>query len=138
MSLKDWALEGRGTQENWLIVKDPPPGLRTVYPNKQQVKRQKVCMDKQVAPCLTPYKKEAHRRWKQGLVTLQECGSITEVCRDVNKEAYVHLELKLVRGTKTKSFAKYVSGKQKASECVFLLLNRAGTLVIQNRERLRS
>lgn len=86
MSLKDWALEGRGTQENCLIVKDPPPGLRTVYPNKQQVKRQKVCMDKQVAPCLTQCKKEAHRRWKQGLVTLEEYGGIIQVCREVNKE----------------------------------------------------
>lgn len=87
MSLKDWALEGRGAQENWLIAKDPPPSMRTVHPNKQQVKHQQVCMDKQVAPCLTQCKKEAYRRWKQGLVTLEEYGDTIQICRDVNKEA---------------------------------------------------
>lgn len=86
MSLKDWAMEGRGAQENWLILKDPPPRLRTVQPNQQQVKQQQVCTDKQVAPCLTQCKKESHRRWKQGLVTLEEYGGIIQVRREVNKE----------------------------------------------------
>lgn len=39
--------------------------------------------------------------------------------------------------TKAKSFGKYVSGKQKAREYVVLLLSGSGTLVIQNRKRLR-
>ncbi|PKU37175.1 glycerol kinase [Limosa lapponica baueri] len=69
----DKALEGKGAQECWLILKDPPSS-ELMHPNKEKVgqKHQKACMDEQGALGETQTEKRAYRCWKQGQVAWEE------------------------------------------------------------------
>lgn len=55
------------------------------------------------------------------------------------RKAKAQLKLNLVRDVKGSkdSFCKYISGKRKITENVFLLLNGAGALLTEDIKRLR-
>ncbi|GAB0180066.1 mitochondrial enolase superfamily member 1 [Grus japonensis] len=124
------ALEDRGVQENWSILKHHflQAQDQCIPKSKKSSKgvRRPAWMSKELLEKLKG-KKEVYRMWKKGLAAWEEYRNVVRVCRDATRKAKAHLELNLARDVKDnkKGFFKYISSKRKARENVGPLLNEA-------------
>ncbi|KFV13664.1 hypothetical protein N340_14065, partial [Tauraco erythrolophus] len=119
----DEALEGRRTQESWLIFKDHLlQAQERCIPTKRKSgrnARRPAWMNKEILEQLR-HKKKAYRGWKQGQVTWEEYRAIVRAARDQVRKAEVLTELNLARDIKgnKKNFYRYISDKKRSRENV--------------------
>ncbi|KAM9654465.1 uncharacterized protein ACIBXB_005124 [Morphnus guianensis] len=136
----DKDLEGRETQESWLIFKDHLfQAQEQCIPVKRKSgkkARRPAWMNKELLDKLQ-HKKEAYSGWKQGQVAWEECREIVQAARDQVRKAKALIELNLARDVKgnKKSFYRYVGGKRKTKENVGLFRKETGDLVTQDMEK---
>ncbi|GAB0177368.1 hypothetical protein GRJ2_000202000 [Grus japonensis] len=131
----DKALEGRGTQDSWLIFKgDLLQAQERCIPTKRKSSKRPPRMNKEL---LGKHKKEAYRGWKQGQVAWEEYRETVRAARDQVRKAKALIEISLARDVKDnkKSFYRYVSDKRRTRENVGPLQNETGELVTQDMEK---
>ncbi|KFR06816.1 hypothetical protein Y956_10107, partial [Nipponia nippon] len=133
------ALEGRGVQESWLIVKHHflQAQDRCIPMSKKSSKegRRPAWMSKEL-PAKLKWKKEVYRMCKKRQTTWEEYGNVVRVCRDAVRKAKVHLELNLARDVKDKKgFFKYINQKRKVKESVPPLMSSSGELITTDEEK---
>ena len=89
------ALEGRGVQERWTVIKDHflRSQGRCIPRRKKSGRgaRKPAWMSKELLGKLK-WKKEVHSMWKKGLATWEEYRNVVRVCRDATRKAKAHLE----------------------------------------------
>ncbi|GAB0185376.1 hypothetical protein GRJ2_001002900 [Grus japonensis] len=109
----DKALEGRGTQDSWLVFKGHllRAQERCIPAKRKSGKnaRRPPWMNKELLDKLKS-KKKAYRGWKQGQVAWEEYRETVRAARDWARKAKALIELNLARDVKgnKKSFYKYV------------------------------
>ncbi|GAB0206751.1 mitochondrial enolase superfamily member 1 [Grus japonensis] len=136
----DKALEGRGSQDSWLIFKGHllqaqerciPTKRKSGKNTKRPPWMNKELLDK------VKHKKEAYRGWKQGQVAWEEYRETVRAARDQVRKAKALIQISLARDVKDnkKSFYRYVSEKRRMRENVGPLWNETGDLVTQDMEK---
>ncbi|GAB0209762.1 hypothetical protein GRJ2_003441900 [Grus japonensis] len=137
----DKALEGRGTQDSWLIFKGHLlQAQERCIPTKKKKSgkntQRPAWMNKEL-PGKVKQKKEAFRGWKQGQVAWEEYRETLRAARDQVRKAKALIELNLARDVKDnkKSSYSYVSDKRRTRENVGPLQNETGDLVTQDMEK---
>ncbi|GAB0209914.1 hypothetical protein GRJ2_003457100 [Grus japonensis] len=136
----DKALEGRGSQDSWLVFKGHllQAQERCIPTKRKSSKNTKrpPWMNKELLGKVKQ-KKEAYRGWKQGQVAWEEYREIVQAARDQVRKAKALREISLARDVKgnKKSFYRYVSEKRRMRENVGPLRNETGDLVTQDMEK---
>ncbi|GAB0209884.1 hypothetical protein GRJ2_003454100 [Grus japonensis] len=136
----DKALEGRGTQDSWLIFKGHllQAQERCIPTKRKSGKNTKrpPWMNKELLGKVKQ-KKEAYRGWKQGQVAWEEYRETVRAAGDQVRKAKAPIELNLAKEVKDKkkSFYRYVSEKRRTRENVGPLRNETGDLVTQDMEK---
>ncbi|KFZ63181.1 hypothetical protein N338_13267, partial [Podiceps cristatus] len=137
----DKALEGRGTQESWLIFKGHLlQAQERCIPRKRKSgknARRSAWMNKELLDELKQ-KKEAYRGWKQGQVAWEEYREIVQAAREQVRKANALIELNLARDVKDSKicFYRYVSDKRKTRENVGPRKKEMATWVMEKAEVL--
>ncbi|GAB0193896.1 hypothetical protein GRJ2_001854900 [Grus japonensis] len=112
----DKALEGRGTQDSWLVFKGHllqaqerciPTKRKSGKNTKRPAWMNKELLDK------VKHKKEAYKGWKQGQVAWEEYRETVRAARHQVRKGKAPIKLNLARHVKgnKKSFYRYVSDK---------------------------
>ncbi|GAB0183945.1 mitochondrial enolase superfamily member 1 [Grus japonensis] len=136
----DKALEGKGAQDSWLILKlhllqAQERCIPTKRKSSKSTKRPP-WMNKELLGKVKQ-KKEAYRGWKQGQVAWEEYRETVRAAREQVRKAKALTEISLARDVKDnkKSFYRYVSDKRRTRENVGPLQNETGELVTQDMEK---
>jgi len=136
----DKALEGRGAQESWLIVKDHllQAQQRCIPAKRKSGKNAKrpAWMNMELLHKLKN-KKEIDRGWKQGYVAWEEHRAIVQAARDQVRKAKALIQLHLVTDTKgsKKSFHRCVGCKGRLGNMWGPLWKETGDLVTWDMEK---
>ncbi|GAB0199287.1 mitochondrial enolase superfamily member 1 [Grus japonensis] len=136
----DKALEGRGTQDSWLIFRGHllQAQERCIPTKRKSSKNTKrpPWMNKELLG-KAKQKKEAYGGWKQGQVAWEEYRETVQAARDQVRKAKSLIEISLAGDVKDnkKSFYRYVSDKRRTRENVGPLRNETGDLVPQDMEK---
>ncbi|KFR07546.1 hypothetical protein Y956_13252, partial [Nipponia nippon] len=82
-------------------------------------------------------KKEMHRQWKQGQVSLEEYRDAAQLGRDGIRKAKVQRELNLARDAKNNKtgFYRYVSQKRKFKESAPPMMNKTGKRITTDEDK---
>jgi len=136
----DKALEGRGTQESWLIFRDhilqAQEGCIPKKRNSGENARRPARMNKEILD-KPMHKKEATRGWKEVQVAWEEYRENVRAARDQARKAKALSELNLSRHVKAnkKSFYRYIGDKSKTRENVGPLWKKMRDLVTWDMEK---
>jgi len=134
------ALEGRGVQESWSLLKHHFLHVqdRCIPLRKKSSKevRRRTWMSKELLAELRG-KRMVCGMWKKGQATWEEFRNAVRAFKDAMRKAKAHLELKLASDVKDnkKGFFKYITSKWKTRDNVGLLLNEVGDLVTEDTEK---
>ncbi|KFM04158.1 hypothetical protein AS27_10724, partial [Aptenodytes forsteri] len=133
------AVRDRGAEQSWQMFKDTfhrAQELSITMCKKSGKEGKRPAWMSQDLQVKLKGKKEMHRQWKQGQVSLEEYREAARLCRDEVRKAKVWLELNLARDTKNnKGFYRYVSQKRKVEESVTPLMKMTGKLVTTDNEK---
>ena len=82
-------------------------------------------------------KKRIYLLWKKGQATQKEYKEVVKICREKIRKAKAQLELNLAAGVKgnKKLFYKYINSKRRTRENIHSLLNEAGHVITENKEK---
>uniref|UniRef100_A0A672UQA6 Reverse transcriptase domain-containing protein n=1 Tax=Strigops habroptila TaxID=2489341 RepID=A0A672UQA6_STRHB len=136
----DKALEGRGTQDCWLLFKDHLLCAQEYcIPTRRKCSRRArrpPWMDKELLRKLRE-KKEAYKRWKRGQAAWEEYRDIVQEARDQVRKAEAQLELHLARDVKhnRKGFYRYRANKRQIRDNVGPLRKLSGELATMDLEK---
>jgi len=133
-------LKGKGVQEAWMLLK-----MEILKAQEQAVSecctvsrrgRRPVWMNRELLLRLQK-KKRVHVLWKKGQATWGDYMEVAEVCREEVRKAKARLELRLATAVKEKkkSFYKYTSGKRRSKENLHPVLDAAGNVTTEDREK---
>ena len=133
----DKVMEGRGTQESWLIFKTHLlQAQERCIPTERKsgINSRKPAWMNKILPDKLKHKKEAYRERKQAQVTWEEYREIAQTARDQVRKAKALTELNLARDIKgnKKCFYRYVNDRRKGKENVGLLWKQTGDQVTQD------
>ncbi|GAB0178597.1 hypothetical protein GRJ2_000325000 [Grus japonensis] len=136
----DKALQGRGAQDSWLILKGHLlQAQERCIPTKRKSSKttKRPPWMKQELLGKVKQKKEAYGGLKQGQVAWEKYRETVQAAREQVRKAKALIEISPARDVKDnkKSFYRYVSDKRRTRENVGPLRNETGDLVTQNMEK---
>ncbi len=133
-------LKGKGVQEAWTLLK-----MEILKAQEQAVPecckasrrgRRPVWMNRELLLRLRK-KKRVYVLWKKGQATWGDYKEVSKVCREEVRKAKAQHELRLATAVKEnkKSFYKYISGKRRNKENLHPLLDAAGNVTTEDKEK---